>query len=92
LYLLLFLSRWWFIVIHIYWFRLYTIYLSTVSPSPLTAVAQSLSPETSRPHGSRKPGVSNRFVGIMRLKNLPRDKSTNMNIANEYEDRNSLVF
>jgi hypothetical protein len=25
----------------------------------------------------------------MRLKNLPRDKSTNMNIANEYEDRNN---
>jgi len=68
-----------------------TIYLSTVSPSPLTAEAQSLSPETSRPHGSRKPGITNRFVGIMRLKNLPRDKSTNMNIANEYEDRNSLI-
>jgi hypothetical protein len=61
-------------------------------PDPLTAEAQSLSPETSRPYGSRKPGVTNRFVDIRRLKNLPRDKSTNMNITNnKYEDRNSLI-
>ena len=42
-----FLSRWWFMAVHI---RLSTIYLSTVSPGPLTVVAQPLSPGASQPY------------------------------------------
>jgi hypothetical protein len=49
-----FLSRWWFS----------TICLSTLPPSPLTAVAKPLSPEASKPYGSRKPGDSNDFKGF----------------------------
>jgi len=41
--------------------RLSTIYFSTVSPSPLTAEAQPLSPEASKPCGSRKPGVTDKY-------------------------------
>jgi hypothetical protein len=45
-------------------FRLSAIYFSTVSPSPLTAEAQSLSPETSQPYGSRKLEVTSKYISF----------------------------
>jgi hypothetical protein len=44
--------------------RLSTTCLSTVSPSPLTAEAQPLSPGASKPYGSRKPGVTDRYISL----------------------------
>ena len=47
--------------------RLPTIYLSTVSPGPLTAVAQPLSPGASQPYGSRKPGGTTKIISFQGL-------------------------
>jgi hypothetical protein len=72
-----------------------TICLSTVSPSPLTAEAQSLSPETSQPYGSWKPEVTNRYISLRFINisishNVKRSqKSMNMSATNDYEGRNS---
>jgi len=52
-------------------------------------VAPRQSPRVQSLYGSRKPGVTNKFASIIRLINLLGDKSTNMDAANEYEDRNS---
>jgi len=56
MYFVPFLSRWWFIAIHLHRFQLPTIYLSTVSPGPLTAVAQTPSPGLQSPAGLGNPG------------------------------------
>jgi hypothetical protein len=75
--------------------RLSTICLSTVSPSPLTAVAPHQSPDDSSPYGSRKLGVTNKyislgFISISISHSVKRSqKSMNMSATNDYEGRNS---
>jgi hypothetical protein len=72
-----------------------TIYFSTVSPSPLTAEAPHQSPSGSKPYGSRKPGVTNRYISLRFISisishSVKRSqKPMNMSTTNDYESRNS---
>jgi len=78
--------------------RLSTICFSTVSPSPLTAEAHHQSPSGSSPYGSRKLGVTNkyislRFISISISHSVKRSqKPMNMSATNDYEDRNSPMY
>jgi hypothetical protein len=78
--------------------RLPTICFSTVSPSPLTAEAPHQSPDDSSLYGSRKPGVTDRYISL-RFINISishsvkrSQKSMNISTTNDNESRNSPIY